>query len=238
MIFRYLVAAACVLASTFSFAQANSIAYSFPDALSKAQLEGKDILVTFSEAWCGPCQRMKKTLFVQADIVGQIASNYVFVKAGVDIPTEWNQRYNVTTLPHTLILDAYGNMKARLEGGATTTEFSQFLSCQCSIQKSFVSPDGEDSFVTFASLMNKSEDLQQERYWSVQAGKYHGSRWAVVQKENLESQYQDVHMTYDQNNEGKHVYRVFVGRYADAKTAIHARDKMRAAGVKCHVKHL
>jgi len=239
MIFKYLGVAICVLASTFSLAQANSKIYSFPDALGIAQAENKDILVTFSEPWCGPCLRMKRTLFVDPNIVGQIAKDYVFVKAGIDTPTEWNQRYHVTTLPHTLILDQYGKLKARLEGGASKSEFSQFLSCRCTIQKSFVSPDGEDRFVTFASLLNKADDLPQERYWSVQAGKYYGSRWAVVQKEKLESRhYQDVHMTYNQNDEGKHVYRVFVGRYADAKSAIDARDRLRAAGVKCHVKHL
>jgi thiol-disulfide isomerase/thioredoxin len=98
---------------------------SFEDAQKKARKTGKPIVVDFWAEWCGWCDRLNRTTYVDPDVVRR-AQDFVAVK----IDTEGSKkerdvaiRYEVTSLPTIVFLSPEGRQLRRVNGFQSGYQF-------------------------------------------------------------------------------------------------------------------
>jgi|GEM_PF-2684725 len=216
----------------FSFSQIKFKALDTYQAVQKAQTSDKYIFVSFEASWCKPCQWMKKNVYSAQRITNKLNDQYVAVKSDMSSPNEWSTTYDVKLLPYAMILDQYGNKIADLAGSSSIAEMSSFLDCKCQV-KAAPMPTAQ-----LASYEEKFIDDKSEKYWTIQVGKYVGPFYANRLKEQINHQFDDVHVRYERNNEGKDIYRVFVGYFGDERSAVYTLDHVRNQGYKAFVKYL
>jgi thiol:disulfide interchange protein len=101
---------------------------SYRQALSKAEKEGKPVVLVFSAAWCPPCQQMKKTVYPSAEVA---ALHDKFVWAYLDVDESGNaktaEKYQVNGIPHIEFLSASGKSLGRQVGGVSSDRFADML---------------------------------------------------------------------------------------------------------------
>jgi thiol:disulfide interchange protein len=95
-------------------------------ALKQARSEGKLVLIDFFAAWCGPCQLMERTTFVD-DEVKRSLTGFVPLKIDVDRQPQVAARYGVEGLPTTLVVDAHGKPVAQAVGYLDAKEYVKTL---------------------------------------------------------------------------------------------------------------
>ena len=97
---------------------------SYRQALSKAEKEGKPLVIVFSAAWCPPCQQMKKNVYPSAEVS---ALHDKFVWAYLDVDESGNskaaEKYGVNGIPHIEFLDKSGKSIGKQVGGTSPTSF-------------------------------------------------------------------------------------------------------------------
>jgi uncharacterized protein YyaL (SSP411 family) len=75
-----------------------------PQAFSKAQREGKPILLSISAVWCHWCHVMDETTYSDPEVMAAIANDYVAVRVDNDERPDVNARYNMGGWPTTAFL--------------------------------------------------------------------------------------------------------------------------------------
>lgn len=92
---------------------------SFEEAKQVANEQGKIIFVDAYTTWCGPCKRMSKNVFPQAEVGDFYNANFVNLKLDMEKGEgkSFRQKYGVNAFPTLLFLDPTGKVVHRITGG-------------------------------------------------------------------------------------------------------------------------
>ena len=105
-------------------------------ALTEAKKTQKPIMIDFFATWCGPCNMLDSDIYPAPAVVEE-SQNFVSVKVDVDKETEIARKYNVTSLPSLVFLNASGTEIHRQAG--IDGEVSSFVSLMQNA-RSYVEP--------------------------------------------------------------------------------------------------
>ena len=96
----------------------------FPDAIKRAQSEGKPVLVNFYADWCVWCKRLDSTTLRDVKVAALLSDRVVAVHLDVEGDgRELSNEYRVDGLPTVLILDPSGREIGRIPGYMPPTGF-------------------------------------------------------------------------------------------------------------------
>lgn len=100
---------------------ANDVAWvdTFDEARAQAQRTDRPMMLYFTADWCGPCQKMKRTVWPDGEVEQTV--NERVVPVYIDVDSEMGQKlgyeYGVQSIPTFLFTDASGRA-LRDEAGA------------------------------------------------------------------------------------------------------------------------
>jgi thiol:disulfide interchange protein len=100
--------------------------HSRKDALAQARKTGKPILVDVNTTWCGPCQMMKRDVFLKPSFAKEAARWVLFDMDG-DKHAELASFYGVQGFPTLLVLNSRGKVVMRQEGYGGPAATLKFL---------------------------------------------------------------------------------------------------------------
>lgn len=97
----------------------------FEEALKEAANQDKTIFVDAYTTWCGPCKRMKRSVFPDKK-VGEFYNKH-FINMAIDMETQagktFNNKYKVTGYPSLLFINQEGEIVLRSVGAKDVTRF-------------------------------------------------------------------------------------------------------------------
>jgi thiol:disulfide interchange protein len=110
-------------------APASSIAWrtDLDAALAEARSANKRVIVDFSADWCPPCQAMKHDVWPHPQVASAVSAGYVPVLVDADNDTVLAARYQVSSIPTILLLDADGRVVKRNNGFLPSSGMLRFL---------------------------------------------------------------------------------------------------------------
>jgi thioredoxin-related protein len=114
---------------------------SWEDIKAKAKMSNKYILVDCYTTWCGPCKRMDREIFPNANIGELVNSKFISYRAQMDSSTfdqpyikkryrdseKLKNNYNITVFPTYLFFDPNGNLVNKSYGFKTVKQFSDLI---------------------------------------------------------------------------------------------------------------
>ena len=80
-------------------------------ALKAAQKSGKPLLIDFKAKWCAPCDVMEKVVWSRPDIIA-LTEEFVCVSVDFDRDLATVSHFGVSSVPHVVFTDPWGNMLA------------------------------------------------------------------------------------------------------------------------------
>lgn len=103
-----------LLFAVSAFSQANPASAiqwqtNYKTALKAAQKSGKPILIKFNAEWCLNCDTMEKTLWSKPEI-SRLSKEFVSVSVDYARDRETVARFGVSSIPHVIVADSWGNM--------------------------------------------------------------------------------------------------------------------------------
>jgi len=112
-----------------TIANADSINWvdSYQDALNKAKVENKNIMILITTATCGWCKKMKSKTFVDKNIIDQVNIDYISLELtkGFD---EFPHNMFIKSVPTTLFMDKNGVLIKKIPGYWNAQDFASWLS--------------------------------------------------------------------------------------------------------------
>ena len=78
----------CILLFACSFS-GNAIHFfngTYEEALQLAKKEKKNLFISFTASWCGPCRMMKKVVFEDPQVVRYADQHYICLNADIEYP--------------------------------------------------------------------------------------------------------------------------------------------------------
>ena len=99
---------------------------SLPEALAEAKQRKTLIVVDAYADWCHWCKKMDEDTFTNAEVQRRM-KDFVPVRINTDNNPELAQRYGVTGLPTTLVLDATGKVQVSQSGYLPPQDYLQLL---------------------------------------------------------------------------------------------------------------
>jgi thiol:disulfide interchange protein len=111
-------------------APASAIAWrtDFDATLAEARASNKRVLVDFSADWCPPCVAMKHDVWPDPQVARAVDAEYVPLLVDADRDTVLAARYQVSSIPTVLLLDADGRVVKRNDGFLPRSGMLRFLS--------------------------------------------------------------------------------------------------------------
>ncbi len=97
-------------------------------ALAEARGSNKRVLVDFSADWCPPCVAMKHDVWPDPQVARAVDAEYVPLLVDADRDTALAARYQVSSIPTVLLLDADGRVVKRNDGFLPRSGMLRFLS--------------------------------------------------------------------------------------------------------------
>ncbi len=121
----------CVFAG--SFLQAAEVKWheDLPQAAQQAAREQKPLMVMVSAPWCGYCQKMLKTTFLDQNLVQRVNGNFVPVHLDADQNEKLVKQLQVEGLPTTLIVTPEMQVVKRLTGYQSAAQLNGALMPFC-----------------------------------------------------------------------------------------------------------
>lgn len=95
-------------------------------ARRRATSEGKLLLVDATAAWCGPCQMMDRTTWLDADVIGWLAERAIAIQIDVDAEKELARQLRIQAMP-TMIAFVNGEELDRTVGAKKPKELLAWL---------------------------------------------------------------------------------------------------------------
>jgi thiol-disulfide isomerase/thioredoxin len=96
-------------------------------AMARAAKEDKYIVLDIYAAWCGPCQQMKRTTWVDPKVVQELSQNFIPLHIDADVDGITAAQYGADSLPTVLVLTPSGTPFARKVGYQSADTFLAFL---------------------------------------------------------------------------------------------------------------
>lgn len=122
---------------------------SYNEAINKAKLENKSILLDFGAKWCGPCHEMEKNVLSDREISKYTDKNFFTLKIDVDTKSGDNlkRRFEVHSVPHYIILNTSEKVLAEVRGKLAVKEFINFLKLEPAAKHSVDRKFSEDDAI-------------------------------------------------------------------------------------------
>lgn len=108
----------------------------FSLALKAAQSAGKPVLINFNAAWCLQCKTMEKDLWAKPEII-VLSEDFVSVTIDFDRDRGTIARFGVTSVPHVVLADPWGNMLAFHHGFGKETSENLVRAAMKTVHKDF-----------------------------------------------------------------------------------------------------
>jgi thiol:disulfide interchange protein len=97
-------------------------------ARERADKDNKLVLVDCMATWCGPCQQMEKTTWIDKSVVDWIKKNAIAVQIDVDVQKETASALKVQFLPTFVVFKPkVKDEVTRKSGGLSSEELLQWL---------------------------------------------------------------------------------------------------------------
>ncbi len=95
------------------------------EALTKAENQEKIIFVDAFAQWCGPCKRMAKTVFPNAEVGKFFNSNFINLKLDMERGEglKFRQKYPVSAFPTLFFIDGKGEIVLQVRGARQVEGF-------------------------------------------------------------------------------------------------------------------
>lgn len=99
----------------------------FDQAVAEARARDRPLWVQFTGPWCLYCIKMDRDTFTRAEVVALSRDDYIPVKVRADEREDLVQRFGVSGLPATVLLDSQGQRIDQRDGYVQAEEFVAFL---------------------------------------------------------------------------------------------------------------
>lgn len=96
------------------------------DARAEAESDSKPVLLYFTADWCGPCQTMRRTTWVNPDVEAAL-QGFVPVKIDVDAQPAVAMQYGIMSVPTYAVLDGEGQPVRSAVGAIPPEDFLNWL---------------------------------------------------------------------------------------------------------------
>lgn len=129
-----------ILGSVSLFGQVHFYEGSFQEALKKAAVENKKVLVICSATWCGPCKYLTDKILSQKEASDFLDTRVIVMKYYLDKndPEKFVENYQVKAYPTLLLFDSEGKeLNRQLGGGASVSIFLKNMDKLLDVQNYF-----------------------------------------------------------------------------------------------------
>jgi tetratricopeptide (TPR) repeat protein len=155
---------------------------SFDVALQKAKAQGKPLFVDFWAPWCGWCERLDETTYVDPEVV-RLSKDFVAVKVNTEggrNETLVALKYNVSDLPTMAFLSPEGRSILRVTGYQGPGQFPRELQTAREAAREFISwekairkdPKDGDALTRMGLYLFDQEAYEESRDVLVQAVRF------------------------------------------------------------------
>jgi len=110
----------CLLFTTSVFSQGIEFFHGeWKDALAEAEKTEKLVFVDAYAQWCGPCKRMAREVFTQAEVGDFFNANFINLKLDMETPDgrDFGTKFPVSAYPTLFFLNGDGEIVKKVTGG-------------------------------------------------------------------------------------------------------------------------
>lgn len=94
----------------------------FSEAIGRAKVAGKPLLIDFWAPWCGPCLKLRRETLESPELAGLLAQ-FEVIAVNLDEAPALGSFFRVTSIPCVLFVDPRGAVVDRLLGFEPPTQF-------------------------------------------------------------------------------------------------------------------